>query len=83
MKLWTIIIDFCQSTGVEEPSCPRLRMQPMRFQSGSQPHQHQSAMEYNHMQYYALLDMAVKQLDDRFDQHDFKKYDCLSANSVQ
>ena len=65
---------------VPEPSLPRHRNVPKRFEVGSgQSHQPSSADEYFRRVYYEAIDLVTNAIRQRFDQPGFKPYSIMET----
>jgi hypothetical protein len=51
---------------LDEPTLPRVRRVPRRFDEGSRGHVHGSPEDYYRQQYLSLIDAAVGAIDNRF-----------------
>ena len=60
-----------ESSGVtEEPVLPRYHKRPSRVKGGSDPHRFSSARDMYRQAYFEVLDLAVGEVNRRFDQQD-------------
>lgn len=67
-------------TAVEEPTLPRKRKAPKRFESGDGDGYHSSTVEEHYRrQYFEVLDLAVSSITDRFDQPGYAIYQKLET----
>lgn len=66
--------------GLPEPSLPRHRNVPKRFEVGSgQSHQPSSAEEYFRRLYYEAIDLVTNAITQRFNQPGFKAYSIMET----
>ena len=69
-----------QEAGAQEPSLPRKRKTPRRFEIGDAEAYHSSSVEQHYRRvYYEVLDSAVSSITDRFDQPGYATYSNLEA----
>ena len=65
-------VEMCENLGLGPPSLPRQQKVPKRFESGESAHHFSSsAVDLYRRQFYAAIDVAVSNLDNRFDFEDF------------
>ena len=62
------VVEKAKQEGLQEPSLPRQRKIPRRFDDGSPNHIYSSTTEYFRCQYFEVLDVLREQLVSRFDQ---------------
>ena len=63
---------------VNEPKLPRQRKYPAHFEEGTAPTEfHSTVKEFYCRIYYEALDLIVESIRDRFDQREYRVYQCL------
>ena len=67
------VVHMAEEVNIGEPQLPRYRRVPMRLDEGSQPHRYDSPKNYYRHLYYEACDLLLRELEDRFDQHDVLK----------
>lgn len=74
-EFWSNLGDRCNNLDVSEPTLPRRRKMPKRFEDGNAPHEyHQTPKDMYRQQYYEALDSTITCIRDRFDQPGFQTY---------
>ena len=77
---WTLTLQISAKLDISEPTLPRKRRMPARFETGNaQPEFPPTAEDHYRPQYYEALDLLVETIDDRFDQPGYKVYSCMFA----
>lgn len=65
---------------VNNPTLPRKRKVPKRFEQGDAPAEFHSTPKNHYRQvYYEALDLLVQAIDDRCNQSGYRTYYCLEA----
>lgn len=64
--IWSTIIQKSKKLELEEPSIPRIRKMPRRYESQSTPHDFEIP-EFYRKQYYEIIDQTVSSINERFD----------------
>ena len=76
-------VEMCENLGLGPPSLPRQQKVPKRFESGESAHHFSSsAMDLYRRQFSAAIDVAVSNLDNRFDSEDFRQLDSITDSLI-
>jgi hypothetical protein len=71
---------FRKEIGGEEPSLPRKRRRPHRYESGdAEPHHHSTAQDHYRIVYFEVIDLVVNGITSRFEQPGYTKYSKLES----
>jgi len=65
-EFWAAVVAEAEKLGLDEPSVPRKRRIPRRFDDGSEGHTFPTPERFYQQQYFALIDTALGSLDSRF-----------------
>ena len=77
-KLWSTVEKCRESSEVEEPSLPRKRKRPSRYEDGdAAPEFHSDVKEHYRQIYYDFLDRLIMGITNRFDQPSYAVYEEL------
>ncbi|XP_041374138.1 zinc finger MYM-type protein 1-like [Gigantopelta aegis] len=72
-KFWADVTKKLDHLEVNEPSLPRRRKMPARFDTGNAPCEYQETVKYLYrLKYYEALDLAINCIRDRFAQPGYK-----------
>lgn len=75
---WTLTLQMSSKLDINEPTLPRKRRMPARFETGTALAEFPStAKDHYRPQYYKALDLLIQTIDDCFDQPAYKAYSCL------
>lgn len=66
LHLWQTLNVEVERLNIEQPSIPRLRKAPKRYESQSTVHVFQSANDFYRRKYFEVLDAVILSLDNRF-----------------
>ena len=73
-----ILLKAKQHPSIEEPSLPRKRRAPTRYETGSSEHTYPStAQDHYRRIYFEVIDHLVNAIKERFSQHAFLVYQSL------
>lgn len=71
---------FRKQVGVEEPSLPRKRKRPQRYETGdAEPHYSITVQDHYRKIYFEVIDLAVNGITNRFEQPGYAKYTKLES----
>ena len=77
---WQVLRVKAQKLNIGEPTLPRKRKAPRRFEIGESQAEFPSSVEDHYRAiYYEALDLILQCIDDRFDQAGYKMYSTLEA----
>ena len=62
---WAAAVDAAEKLGLDEPSVPRKRRFPRRFDGGSVGHTFETPESFYQQQYFALIDTALGGVESR------------------
>ena len=74
---WQRTLQLQRELEVQDPTLPRRRKAPRRYETGSEGHVHASPKELYRMEYFSVLDLVVNYIKDRFHQPGYGVYQQL------
>ncbi len=77
-QFWSVVEQTRQTFDVSEPTLPRRRKRPRRYEDGTaEPYQPDDLKLHYRQIYFQSIDAAVVTIQDRFDQVDYAMYEKL------
>ena len=73
-KFWNQLISEVSQLDVEEPTLPRKRKMPKRFDEFASHHFYETSKDLHHRTYFEAYDNVIQGIEKRFQQKDFLIY---------
>lgn len=81
-EVFDACVNMCDDLGLQRPGLPRRRKVPKRFETGEPASFQNSAEDLYRAQFFGAIDVALSNLDRKFDSADFQKLETLSNTLI-